>query len=71
MQKTIIKAILVFFVMIFFCGVVSAAEWNVTPAMGIQNAINNASDGDTLSLSAGTYYEHNITVNKSLTILDL
>ncbi len=32
-----------------------ARTWNVTPASGLQTAINAAADGDTLLLSAGTY----------------
>ena len=34
----------------------------------IQNAINHASDGDTILLSKGIYYEH-IQVNKSITLI--
>jgi len=49
-------------------GSVSAASYNVTPGTNaIKNAINNAHSGDTLNLN-GTYYEHDIVVNKNLTI---
>jgi hypothetical protein len=34
----------------------------------IQNAIDNASDGDTIIVYAGIYYENQITVNKALRI---
>ena len=35
----------------------------------IKNAVNTAKAGDTLNLSAGTYHEHNIVVDKSLIII--
>ena len=54
---------------IIIAGAVSAATIPVTPGSdAIKNAINTASDGDTLDLSAGTYNEHEIVVNKNLTI---
>jgi parallel beta-helix repeat protein len=34
----------------------------------IQEAINNASDGDTILVAAGTYYEH-VVVNKTVTLI--
>jgi parallel beta-helix repeat protein len=34
----------------------------------IQGAVNDASAGNTILVAAGTYYEHNITINKSLTL---
>lgn len=54
---------------LIFCGAASAATINVNNGTGIQNAINGASNGDTLNLSAGTYKEHDIVVNKNLTII--
>ena len=54
---------------IIIAGTVSAANIPVTPGSdAIKNAINTASDGDTLNLSDGTYNEHDIVVNKNLTI---
>ena len=40
----------------------------VDPFCSIQNAIGNASADDTIIIAAGTYNEHDITINKSLTI---
>ena len=54
--------------MIFLCGAVSAANIDVTTESGLNNAINIASPGDTLNLASGTYNEHDITINKDLTI---
>ena len=34
----------------------------------IQNAINNATEGDTIYVYSGTYYE-NITINKTITLI--
>jgi parallel beta-helix repeat protein len=34
----------------------------------IQEAVNNAVDGDTILVSAGTYYEH-VTINKSISLV--
>lgn len=52
---------------------VSAAQtWDVgnnTDSTSIQNIINNASDGDTISFFAnGTYVDTSITINKNLTL---
>lgn len=53
---------------IILCGASRGASIDVDTTTGIQNAINQAHNGDTLNLSAGTYYEHDIAVNKNLTI---
>ena len=56
-------------VSIIFSGAISAAIVPVSPGTNaIKDAINTAHSGDTLQLSAGTYNEHNIMVNKSLTM---
>jgi hypothetical protein len=56
-------------VLIILAGTVNAVNIPVTPGSdAIKNAINTASDGDTLDLSDGTYNEHDIVVNKNLTI---
>jgi len=34
----------------------------------IKNAVSTAQDGDTLSLAAGTYYDHDVVINKNLVI---
>ena len=51
-------------------GSASAATINVdnSTVNAISNAVSLASAGDTLNLSAGTYYEHDITIDKNLTI---
>jgi uncharacterized repeat protein (TIGR01451 family) len=60
---------LILSVIFIFSGAVSAATVDVEPGVGtIQDAINIANDSDTIDLSAGTYNEHDITVNKSITI---
>jgi predicted outer membrane repeat protein len=38
------------------------------PFCKIQSAVGNASAGDTIIIAAGTYYEHTIETNKSLTL---
>ncbi|RJS69156.1 hypothetical protein CW714_09045, partial [Methanophagales archaeon] len=43
--------------------------WHVYPGDSIQAAINNASDGDTIYVHEGTYYEYRINVNKSLSLI--
>ena len=56
-------------IIFIFSGAASAATTPVdNNTNALQDAINNASDGDTLELSAGNYYEHDITVDKNLTI---
>ena len=57
-------------IIFIFSGSVNAATITIQPNNStIQAAINSANDGDTIDLSAGTYNEHDITVNKSLTIV--
>ncbi len=68
MKKHFVYLISILIFSIFLCGSASAANINVNNSTGIQNAINSASNGDTLNLSAGTYKEHDINVNKNLTI---
>jgi autotransporter family porin len=68
MKKHLVYLISILIFSIFLCGSASAANINVNNSTGIQNAINTASNGDTLNLSAGTYKEHDINVNKNLTI---
>jgi autotransporter family porin len=60
---------LILLLTIVLAGAASASTIPVTPGNNaIKNAISSASDGDTLDLSAGTYNEHDIMVNKNLTI---
>ena len=60
---------LILLLTIVLAGAASAATIPVTPGSdAIKNAISSASNGDTLDLSAGTYNEHDIVVNKNLTI---
>jgi hypothetical protein len=61
-------------------GADAATTWHVSPTGGgtactqanpcatIAQAISNATNGDTIEVAAGTYNQHSITVNKSLTI---
>ena len=56
-------------VIIICAGAASAATIEIRPSNSTtQDAINGTSDGDTIDLSAGTYNEHDITVNKNMTI---
>jgi parallel beta-helix repeat protein len=55
-----------------FVGAASAANWTVDGSggadfTGIQDAINNASDGDTILVHSGVYHE-NVVVDKSVTL---
>jgi pectin methylesterase-like acyl-CoA thioesterase len=55
-----------------FVGTASATNWTVDGSGGadftrIQDAINNASAGDTILVYSGVYYE-NVYVNKSITL---
>ena len=57
-----------------FVAAASATTWSVDGSggdadfTGIQNAINNATDGDTILVHFGVYYE-NVDVNKSVTLI--
>jgi parallel beta-helix repeat protein len=56
-----------------FVGTASAGTWYVdddggADFTGIQEAINNASDGDTIIVHSGVYHE-NVVVNKSVTLI--
>lgn len=56
--------------MFFFIGASSATIINVHPGTNsIHKAINTAKASDTLKLSAGTYHEYNINVDKKITII--
>jgi parallel beta-helix repeat protein len=79
-----IKTLSIFFVWILLCAVFAvfvnisnetagAEIWIVDQAGGgnfttIQDAINNSSDGDTIYVWAGTYYE-NVIVNKTVSLI--
>lgn len=67
-KKTSIFLAAFLFVLIFCCGSASAATYNIDSTKSIQNYINNAQPGDTINLASGTYNQHNIVVDKNLTI---
>jgi M6 family metalloprotease-like protein len=46
----------------------SSGGSTIDPGDSIQLAINSAESGDTIILNPGTYYEHDITINKDITI---
>ncbi|BDZ68575.1 NosD domain-containing protein [Methanobacterium ferruginis] len=64
--------ILFLVVLLFFCGAVSAAEWNVSVGDSIQSVVDSASSGDSIIVndnngSAYTYTE-NIVINKNINL---
>ncbi len=70
-EENILGAVILLFLGIM-AGPASAATWTVDDSGGanytkIQDAINNASNGDTILVYSGTYYE-NVDVNKQLTL---
>ena len=73
-RMVFIRKFLLLFLVLFFAllvaGSASAATINVnnSTANAISNAVSSASAGDTLNLSAGTYYEHDIIIDKNLNI---
>ncbi len=68
-KKTVLYLLVLFMGVFLFCGAAGAATVNVNPGTGtIQAAVTTASAGDTLNLSAGTYNDHAVLVNKNLTI---
>lgn len=69
-KKELILFLSVFFVIIIFCGSATAATIKVNNSTpnAISNAVNTAESGDTIYLSAGNYYEHDLKITKSLTI---
>lgn len=54
------------FVLPSFC---SDETRTVSPGYSIQDAINNANEGDTIIVEAGIYYESEIVVNKTVNII--
>jgi parallel beta-helix repeat protein len=46
----------------------TSTTWIVNPGESIQDAINNASIGDTIFVHKGTYYE-NVLINKSISLI--
>ena len=56
-----------------FVAAASATTWSVNCSggadfTGIQDAINNANDGDSIIVHSGVYHE-NVVVNKSVTLI--
>lgn len=71
-MKKLTTTILIFFSLFFtilISGAACAATINVNPGENaIKNAVTSAQAGDMLNLSAGTYNEHDLSVDKNLTI---
>lgn len=65
------KITTLFFSLLFFTTLQSAIIYVGPPPASIQNAINIASDGDIIQLSAGIYIEEIQVISKSLTIQGL
>jgi parallel beta-helix repeat protein len=70
MKQYIIAAILILTALTSSVGIAGAAEWHVYPGESIQDAINNASAGDTIYVHAGTYKE-NVVVGKQLSLVGI
>ncbi|AKB37896.1 Cell surface protein [Methanosarcina siciliae C2J] len=66
-HKILIRISIFILFSIITAGIVSATDVYVYPEDSIQDAVKNASSGDTIIVSPGTYAE-NIEVNKSVTI---
>ena len=72
--KDIVYLLIVNVTLFVLClvGTASATNWSVDGSgdanfTGIQDAINDASDGDTIIVHSGVYYE-NVVVDKSVTV---
>ncbi|MDH7592757.1 MAG: NosD domain-containing protein [Methanomicrobiales archaeon] len=60
-------AILVCIAILLLPSISDAAILTVSPGRSIQRAINNATDGDTIEVNSGTYFE-NLVLNRSVTL---
>lgn len=70
MSKLVLFLGLIFLGCIILSGAVSAATVKISPGTdAIKNSISTAHSGDTLNLTAGVYNEHDLVVNKNLTII--
>ncbi|MGB3458461.1 MAG: NosD domain-containing protein [Halobacteriota archaeon] len=72
-KKYAILIVSVTILVLYFAGTASATNWSVDSSggaefTGIQDAINNAKDGDTILVYSGIYYE-NVVVTKSVTLM--
>ena len=63
--RSILYTAVVIFLLV---GTVSAAEHTLNPGDSIQQNISDAADGDTIVLNPGIYFEHDLVINKNLTI---
>jgi len=70
--KFISPSYLLIYVTIIYSGLIQASVINVSKISGVQSirfAIKKANSGDTIIVSAGTYFEKNILINKPLTLI--
>ena len=70
-EKTTATLLIAIFMISAFAVVmqVSATDYTVSPGDSIQDAIDLAGQGDRIILTAGTFYQGNILVDESVTIL--
>jgi len=57
------------FTLFFSIQSISAADVTINPGDSIQDAIDNADPGDTITMSSGTYNQNSILINKELTLM--
>lgn len=67
--SVVVLSAIVLFGFLPFSRAKANASSMVTPVDSIQQAINNASDGDVINITGGTYYESHIIVNRTITLL--
>ena len=64
MRNRILSSTIFIFLVLILVGNANATNISVNQTAGIQNTINNASDRDTLNLTAGTYYEYGLQLTR-------
>ncbi|HXL58108.1 MAG TPA: nitrous oxide reductase family maturation protein NosD [Chitinophagaceae bacterium] len=73
-MKLLLKILLFCVVMLYLASVTFAATWRVGAHQNIhsiQKAIDRCRNGDTIIVDPGTYFEKNILINKSVSLIGL
>lgn len=66
--KTIKTTILLLLIILTCTSITYATNYTINPGTSINTTIQNAQNGDTITLNPGTYQENEITIDKSITI---